>query len=200
MKDTPGAKAKSDKNMIVFAIEMAAKAHRGQSRKGTEIPYITHPIGVAVLLAQSGCSDELITAGLLHDTIEDTTICLKDIRDQFGEFVASIVEGCSEPDKTLPWEDRKKHTIEFLKTASLDMRIVACADKIKNVRTIVCDYDEIGDKVWERFNRGKKKQEWYYRSLVRSICDQPDIPENMTIFEELKDEVENLFGRREEGS
>ncbi len=187
--------------MIDFAIEMASKAHRGQFRKGTtDIPYITHPIGVALLLAQSGCSDELITAGLLHDTTEDTAICLKDIRDQFGEFVASIVEGCSEPDKTLDWEDRKKHTIEFLKTASLDIRIVACADKLNNIRTIASDYNEIGDKVWERFNRGKKEQEWYYRSLVRSICDQPDIPENMTLFEQYKDEVENLFGRREEGS
>lgn len=186
--------------MIDFAIEMAVKAHSGQPRKHTDIPYITHPVGVALLLAQSGSSEELIVAGLLHDTTEDTPICLKDIRDQFGEYVASIVEGCSEPDKTLDWEDRKKHTIEFLKTASLDIRIVACADKLNNIRTIACDYNEIGDKVWERFNRGKKEQEWYYRSLVRSICDQPDIPENMTIFEQLKNEVENLFGRREEGS
>ncbi|HDZ27209.1 hypothetical protein LCGC14_0843920 [marine sediment metagenome] len=182
--------------MIDFAIEMAVKAHREQVRKGTVIPYITHPIGVAVLLAQSGCADELITAGLLHDTIEDTAICLKDIRDQFGEFVASIVEGCSEPDKTLDWEDRKKHTIEFLKTASLDIRIVACADKLNNIRTIASDYNEIGDKVWERFNRGKKEQEWYYRSLVKSICDQHDVPDNMTLFEQLKNEVENLFGRK----
>ncbi len=200
MKYTQGTKVRRDNNMIDFAIEMAAKAHRRQSRKHTDIPYITHPIGVALLLAQSGCSDKLITAGLLHDTTEDTPICQKDIRDKFGEFVASIVEGCSEPDKTLDWEDRKKHTIEFLKTASLDIRIVACADKLNNIRTIASDYNEIGDKVWERFNRGKKEQEWYYRSLVKSICDQPDIPEKMTLFEQLKNEVEKLFGRREEGS
>ncbi len=200
MKDTPGTKVKRDENMIDFAIETAAEAHREQVRKGTDIPYITHPIGVALLLAQSGCAEELITAGLLHDTTEDTPICLKDIRDQFGEYVASIVEGCSEPDKTLAWEDRKKHTIEFLKTASLDIRIVSCADKLNNIRTIARDYNEIGDKVWERFKRGKKEQEWYYKRLVISICDQPDIPENMTLFEQLKNEVENLFGRREEGS
>ncbi len=160
MKYTPGPKVRRDKNMIDFAIEMAAKAHREQVRKGTVIPYITHLIGVAVLLAQSDCADELITAGLLHDTTEDTPIGLEDIRDQFGGYVASIGEGCSEPDKTLDWEDRKKHTIEFLKTASLDIRIVACADKLNNIRTIACDYYEIGDKVWERFNRGKKKQDF----------------------------------------
>jgi (p)ppGpp synthase/HD superfamily hydrolase len=158
MKYTQETKVRRDKNMIDFAIEMAVKAHRRQPRKHTDIPYITHPIGVALLLAQSGCSYELITAGLLHDTTEDMPIGLKDIRDQFGEFVASIGEGCSESDKSLPWEDRKKHTIEFLKTASLDIRIVACADKLNNIRTIACDYYEIGDKVWERFNRGKKKQ------------------------------------------
>jgi (p)ppGpp synthase/HD superfamily hydrolase len=64
------------------------------------------------------------------------------------------------PNKTLDWENRKKHTIEFLKTASLDIRIVACADKLNNIRTIACDYNEIGDKVWERFNRRKKKQDF----------------------------------------
>jgi len=160
MKYMPGTKVNKDKNMIDFAIEMAVKAHRRQSRKHTDIPYITHPLGVALLLAQSGCSDELITAGLLHDTTEDTPICLKDLRDQFGEYVASIGEGCSEPDRSLPWEDRKKHTKEFLKTASLDIRIVACADKLNNIRTIARDYNEIGDKVWERFNRGKKKQDF----------------------------------------
>jgi len=93
--------------MIDFAIEITSKAHRGQVRKHTDIPYITHPIGSALLIAQSDCSDELITAGLLHDTTEDTPIGLEDIRDQFGESVASIGEGCSEPDKTLDWEDRK---------------------------------------------------------------------------------------------
>ena len=131
MKYTQGTKVKRDENMIDFAIEMAVKAHRGQPRKHTDIPYIIHPIGIALLLAQSDCSDELITAGLLHDTTEDTPIGLEDIRDQFGEVIASIVEGCSEPDITLDWEDRKKHTIEFLKTASLDIRIVACFHLLK---------------------------------------------------------------------
>ncbi len=60
MKDTSGTKVKRDKNMIDFAIEMAAKANRAHERKHTDIPYITHPIGVALLLAQSGCSEELI--------------------------------------------------------------------------------------------------------------------------------------------
>ena len=60
MKDTPGTKVKRDENMIDFAIEMTSKAHSGQPRKHTHIPYITHPIGVALVLAQSGCSDELI--------------------------------------------------------------------------------------------------------------------------------------------
>lgn len=79
--------------------------------KASDIPYITHPIEVALLLAHPGCSEELIFAGFPHDTIEDTPIDLKYIRDHFGEYIASIAEGCSESDKSLPWEDRRYYLL-----------------------------------------------------------------------------------------
>ena len=181
--------------MIDLAIEIAAKAHRNQVRKGTDIPYITHPFAVGIILFRAGCPDEVIIAGILHDTIEDTSITLDYIRETFGEKVASIVAGCSEPDKSLPWEDRKEHTIEYLKTAPLEVRLVACADKLHNIRTIAAEYAKIGDKVWERFKRGREKQEWYYRGLVESFYESVNSREASPLFQELSADVENLFGK-----
>ena len=180
---------------IDIAIEVASKAHRNQTRKGTDIPYITHPFAVGIILAQEGCPEEVIVAGIIHDTIEDTSITLEYIRENFGEKVASIVQGCSEPDKSLPWEERKKHTIEYLRNAPLEVRTVACADKLHNVRTIAEDQAKIGDEVWKRFKRGKEEQKWYYQSLVDSLCGRASDPDRISIFQQFKKEVERLFER-----
>jgi len=182
-------------NMIYQAIEVAVKAHSNQVRKGTDIPYISHPFAAGMILSQAGCSEEVIAAGILHDTIEDTPVTLDLIREKFGEKVASLVKACSEPDKSLSWEERKKHTIEFLRTAPLDVRLVACADKLHNIRCIADDYRRIGDKIWQRFKRGKDKQEWYYRSLAEVLGDQIDNQEKIAIFLQFKEEVEKLFGK-----
>jgi (p)ppGpp synthase/HD superfamily hydrolase len=157
--------------VIDLAIEVAAKAHQDQFRKGTDIPYITHPLAVGIILAKSGCSDEVIAAGILHDTLEDTKLTLEEIIDKFGDTVAGIVEGASEPDKSLPWEERKQHTIDFVKEAPQDVKFVVLADKLHNIKSIAADYRRIGEKVWERFNEVKGKQEWYYQGLVRAMHD-----------------------------
>ena len=182
--------------MIGFAIEVAARTHHGQFRKGTDTPYISHPYAVALLLSEAGCSEDVIIAGILHDTVEDTSLTLEYICDNFGRKVAEIVEGCSEPDRSLPWEQRKKHTVEFLKTTPIKVRTVACADKLHNLRTIIADYQNIGDDVWERFSRGKEAQEWYYRELVASLCNQSDCQSVGEIFQQFRDAVEALFGKK----
>ena len=94
--------------MIFKAINYAAKAHSGQHRKGTKIPYIIHPLGVAKILIEYGCADHVVIAGILHDTIEDTTVTFEQIKDIFGSAVADLVEAESEPDKSDTWENRKK--------------------------------------------------------------------------------------------
>ena len=180
--------------MIDVAIEVAEEAHRGQFRKGSDIPYISHPRAVARILLDAGCSEELVVAGILHDTVEDTSLTLDYIREKFGGNVAQIVQGCSEPEKSLPWEQRKQHTVKFLKTASSEVRTVTCADKLHNLLTIIADYEVIGDDVWDRFSRGKGAQEWYYRELAASLCDQPDCQREGTIFQQFRDSVETLFG------
>jgi len=179
--------------MIDLAIEVAVRAHQNQLRKGTDIPYITHPIAVGIILAKAGCPDEIIAAGILHDTVEDTAVTLDYLQATFGEKVTMIVQGGSEPDKSLPWEERKRHTLDYLKTAPLAVRLVACADKIHNMRTIAAGHEKVGDQVWERFRKGRSDQEGYYRGLVESLCNRPDNQGHESLFQQLKSEVEDFF-------
>ncbi len=157
--------------MIHKAIEFATKAHKNQVRKGTDTPYIVHPFEVAIILTENGCDEKVIIAGLLHDTIEDTDVTIEDIEHDFGSEIAELVSLCSE-DKTQAWGVRKQHTIDFLKDeADFDMLILSCADKLSNLRSMKEDYNTAGEKLWERFNRPKEKQNWYYKSLID--CFEP---------------------------
>ena len=159
------------KNQIEEAIEVAAEAHQGQYRKGTRTPYITHPYAVGFILMAAGCPDAVIIAGILHDTVEDTDLTLEAIRERFGDTIADIVDGCSE-NKALKWRARKTERIEALRTASPEVCIVTCADKLHNLRTIISEYDVIGDEVWDRFHGGVADQAWYYRSILGAITDR----------------------------
>jgi len=183
------------KLMIDLALEVAASAHSGQVRKGSDIPYITHPFAVGILLLKAGCSEEVVAAGLLHDTLEDTSLTVEEIRLQFGDCVADIVLGCSEPNRKLSWEERKQHTMDFLRTAPMEIRWVTCADKLHNLRTIVSDLARVGDQVWYRFHRGRQKQEWYYRGIVESLWHELKGVPSGSLFHQLRDEMEDLFGK-----
>lgn len=160
-------------NLLSKAIKVAADAHMNQLRKGTTLPYIFHPMEAAKILADNNCSEELMIAALLHDTLEDTNITPDYIKVQFGKEILEVVLGASEPDKDKPdvtWRDRKQRTIEYLKKdASKAVLLVACADKLSNIRSIYKDYQEAGDKIWDRFNAGYKDQKWYYQNLVFSF-------------------------------
>lgn len=159
------------KNQIEEAIEVAAEAHQGQYRKGTRTPYITHPYAVGLILMEAGCPEALIVAGILHDTVEDTDLTLGFIHEHFGEYVADIVDGCSE-NKALRWRARKTERIEALRRASPEVCTVTCADKLHNLRTIISEYDVIGDVVWERFHGGVEDQAWYYCSVLDAISER----------------------------
>ncbi|WP_349254183.1 HD domain-containing protein [Paenibacillus sp. RC67] len=183
--------------IIDRALEYAAKAHQGQVRKGTDIPYISHPYAVGLILQEARCKPEVVAAGILHDTLEDTPATYDELVRLFGLLVADIVQGCSEPDKSLSWEERKEHTIQYLKTAPKTVRMVACADKLHNVRSTLRAMETEGDQVWKRFKRGKEQQTWYYLQLIESLGYQSGFP-LLTILEK---EIETLFGsNRSEGA
>jgi len=153
------------------AIAFAARAHDGQYRKGTDIPYIIHPFEVASMLDREGADDTVYIAGLLHDTLEDTPVTEQDILENFGPDVLEVVQHESE-DKSKSWEERKQHTIEEL-THCRDQRIllVACADKANNLRSLRRDYAQVGDELWGRFKRGKESIKWYYHGLIDAFSE-----------------------------
>ncbi|MDV3425999.1 MAG: HD domain-containing protein [Bacillota bacterium] len=182
------------------ALVMAFKAHKNQKRKGTDIPYIIHPIETAVILISNGENQDLIDAALLHDTLEDTTVTYQDIMDSFGERTAELVLSVTEPYKSgraklsedeevKSWKARKTHTIEYLKTAGRDTKLLLCADKLSNIRSIVSDYNEIGDKVWDRFNAPRESQLWYYQALAESLKDLQGIK----MYDELMEKIKYLI-------
>ena len=174
-------------NLLDTAIEIAARAHRDQLRKGTDVPYIAHPCGVGLMLARAGYDEEVIVAGILHDTVEDTDVTLDQVEETFGAKVAAIVRGCSEPDKGLSWEARKRHTMEQLATASPEVRAVTCADKLHNLRSIAAGLSA-GHDVWGRFNRGREWQAWYYRGIAAALGRQEG-----ELFQSFADLVDELF-------
>jgi len=151
------------------AFEFAAEKHKNQTRKASTIPYIAHLMGVASLVLEAGGDEELAIAALLHDVVEDCggEPMLKEVRRLFGARVAKVVEGCTDADTypKPPWQARKEEYIRHLKAADSDTKLVAAADKLNNVRSILSDYRAIGESVWSRFHGGREGTLWYYRSL-----------------------------------
>lgn len=157
------------------AIALAARAHEGQTRKGTPIPYITHPVAVAGLIAQHGGDEDQQIAGLLHDVLEDGgPHYASEIAQMFGLRVLAMVEGCTDgvPDaagEKAPWAERKKAYLAHLADASQDVLMVSGCDKLSNAGAILDDLlnPAIGPKVFERFTAKKDGTLWYYSELSR---------------------------------
>ena len=152
------------------AIKFAALKHAGQVRKGTDIPYISHPMEAMQILTKENCSDAVIIAGILHDVLEDTETLSSEILDLFGENVLKIVIAESE-DKSKTWKERKQVTLDTLKTASLEVKQVCCADKLSNLRSMVADMEIVGDKLWDRFNASKADILWYYSGIIAALVE-----------------------------
>lgn len=157
-------------NRFEEALVYAARLHKKQTRKGSGIPYIAHLLGVtSLVLENKGGEDEAIAA-LLHDAVEDQggRATLVEIRQRFGERVASIVDGLTDSYQTPkpPWRKRKEEYIYHLRQASPEVRLVSLADKVNNARSILHDHAQVGDMVWDRFRGGLMGTLWYYRSLL----------------------------------
>ncbi len=180
--------------LVDTALSFAARAHRDQVRKGTDTPYIVHPVGVMLALQAAGESDpELLAAALLHDTLEDAGVTAETLAALFGPRVAEIVAGASEPfARDDPWEARKQHTVAFLRTAPRAIQLVAAADKLHNLSAMVADHAAHGEQLWDRFNRGRAEIGWYYRAVTASLqagglADHP-------LVRDLAASVDSFFG------
>jgi len=169
---------------IQKAIKFATKTHevyQKQKRKGKDIAYITHPLTVGLILAHAGADDDVICAGILHDTIEDSIeekkVSLEMLKERFGENVANLVLAVTETDKSLPWEERKKLAKEHIKNFSHEAVFVKSADILANTKELSEDYEKEGEPIFMRFNAPKEKLLKNYLETITILIEKwPDNP------------------------
>ena len=187
-----------DSTLLDKAICFAVQAHHNTERRGKGFPYIVHPMEAVAIAATLTSDQELLAAAALHDVVEDTDITLDDLRREFGDRVAWLVE--QESDKFIAgksesasWRERKQAAIDRLATVTREAKIVAMGDKLSNMRAIARDYDELGDRLWERFHApgGRADHEWHYRGLAQSLSDLAGTP----AFTEFVGHIEHVFGK-----
>jgi (p)ppGpp synthase/HD superfamily hydrolase len=186
--------AKKQKLSLRFedAFRYAFELHARQTRKGGDVPYIAHLLGVTALVLEDGGDEDEAIAALLHDAVEDQggKETREEIHRRFGERVARIVDGCTDADETPkpPWRDRKNRYIEHIRHATPEVRRVSLADKLHNARTILRDFRRCRDDVWDRFTGGKAGTLWYYETLLQTYQECED----SYLLEELKRVVSEL--------
>ena len=182
---------------IECALIFAASKHAGQTRKGSEVPYITHPVAVAMLVHEHGGTENQIIAALLHDTVEDCggLPVLEEIREGFGEAVADMVSAMTDSldRERESWRERKQRALDTLTTAGTSVQLVAVCDKLHNVRSMLADYRRVGERTWDKFHAGREEQLWYYRELTGIFRDLGYHPELTGELERTLQELENLI-------
>jgi len=161
----------------------AAIFHRKQRRKSSRAPYLSHLLAVAAIALEHGATEDEAIAALLHDAVEDQggVETLKRIRDTFGSNVAEIVIGCSDSNTVRrsqkpPWRKRKQKYIASLSKASPSVILVSASDKLHNIRSLIKDYQQMGERMWSVFKGGKAGTLWYYRAVSAALARRSQLP------------------------
>ncbi len=163
------------------AVAFAMKAHEGQIRKDGGV-YILHPLEDATIVGTMTNDLEVLSAAVLHDTVEDTPVTAEDILNNFGERIASLVAHETEnkrPEQNASetWKIRKEESLAVLKNSSTETKMLWLGDKLSNMRAFARWYDEKGDDVFECFNqKNPKEQRWYHRTVLDYISELKDYP------------------------
>lgn len=188
-----------DTQFLDRAINFAVKAHAGTERRGKGFPYIVHPLEAMSIVATMTPDQELLAAAALHDTVEDTDVSIEDIRAEFGDRVADLVEAESDRfieglSEEASWRTRKQAAIDRIASAPFEAKMVALGDKLSNMRAISRDYEKQGDELWSLFHApgGKVDHEWHYRGLVCSLSAL----EGTAAFKEFAQLVDKVFVNR----
>ncbi len=177
------------------ALIFAAEAHDKTYRKGTGLPYIVHPIEVSFLVAELTEDEEVIAAAALHDIVEDTEYTIEDIRRRFGERVACFVAAESENKRNEmsredSWKIRKQEFLDRLPGEPPEIKMIALADKLSNLRSTMKEFGTIGDAVWERFHqKDKKEHQWYHTEILNILAEFKENP----LWKEYKELCETIF-------
>ncbi|MDK8879507.1 HD domain-containing protein [Corynebacterium sp. MSK008] len=179
---------------LIKAINTAAWAHRDHVRKGTDIPYVSHVYGVMHLVSQVTDDEDVLIAALFHDILEDVPeeYSAERMGEEFGDRVVELVRGVTKDSSLSSWQDRSDAYLAHLREADDGSVLISAADKLHNLLSIHADLDELGDELWARFNSGKERQLWWYRSVADLV--QERLPGN-PLGEELARQVERLEAR-----
>ena len=176
------------------ALRLAASAHRSQNRKAGDVPYITHPFHVSVILLRHGFSTDVAIAGLLHDVVEDQGFALGEIEERFGGRVAGFVAALSERKQDAhgvkrPWEVRKREALEHMRQGDVEVAAIKVADALHNAVCTAQDVRQDGPGAWQRFKRGPESQLDYYRRILEiareRLRDHPLVDEFAEAIEDL---------------
>lgn len=176
--------------LLKRALDDAAVWHTGQVRKypGATVPYVSHIAGVVAILARHGFDEEVQAAGALHDVIEDCGVLPTELEARFGARVASLVKHCSEDDRSLAWEDRKRAYVETFPSKPWEAQAITLSDKIDNFASIVVCHEVHGNP-WKMFKRGKAAQVERFEALggaARTLSPHPLIDEYFVGLEKMK--------------
>ena len=164
--------------IIRLALQVSAKAHNDQVRKGSDTPYLVHPVGVMLILAEFTNNDEVLAAALLHDVLEDCSDVYSEsqMRREFGDEITGIVKAVTKDSAITDWRARNDNYLATLRASNNGSAIMVCAaDKINNLVDVLEDYEAMGPVVWEKFSAGKDDQLWWYNAAYELIADcMPD--------------------------
>ena len=174
---------------LEYAIYFATKAHTGQKRKQEDIDMIFHPFTVGMILQRNGCDEDIVAAGILHDVVEDTQYTFDDIERSFGKQIRNYVYDASEPDKSLPWKERKEHTIEWIKKAPLGSKLIVASDKISNLEDALRNIKKYGQD--DVLARNPEEQKWYYVNVYKSCIENLD--KNHPIFKRYENVLKEIW-------
>lgn len=157
------------------ALVFAEGLHRRQTRKGNDIPYVAHLLAVAATVLEWGGDEDVAIAALLHDAVEDQGGMATEaaIRARFGDRVADIVLACTDsvsadPAAKAPWEERKRHHIEKLRSAGPEVALVTAADKLHNLTAMLRDLRREGPATLNRF-KAPHRLAWYFASVAEAL-------------------------------
>lgn len=163
------------------AILFATEAHSGQTRKMAKTPYILHPLEVASIIATMTTDEDVMAAGVLHDTIEDADVLPETIAQKFGKRVFALVQSetedrYSKKPASETWMERKEDSLLMLKhTKDKNVKILWLGDKLSNMRSFYREHLKYGDEIWKTLNqKDPKMHEWYYRTIADYVSELSD--------------------------
>ena len=186
------------------ALVYAHDLHREQTRKGRDVPFVSHLLGVSSLVLEEGGGEDQAIAALLHDAAEDQggRATLEVIRRRFGDDVARIVEACTDSlrDPLPPWRSRKEAYVDRLPHQSADALLVSLADKVHNVGMLALALAEHGPGYLDQLAGGREGRLWYYRALADTYPAIDGFESRLiAVLRRFVEEVESLASRESTG-